>query len=132
MDVLFLLGRLVLGAFFVMNGLNHFRMAGAMAGYASSKGVPAPKVAVVATGIQLLVGGVMLILGWQVWLAALILIAFLVPVAFTMHNFWTVQDPMARAGETAHFGKNLALAAALLVILAYSLSTDWTAFALGR
>jgi len=132
MDVVFLLGRLILGGFFVMNAMNHFRMAGMMAGYAASKGVPAPKLAVVGTGLQMLVGGVMLILGWQVWVAALILVLFLIPVALMMHNFWTVQDQQQRMMEMVQFMKNLALAGALLMVMAYSYTTGWNTLALGR
>jgi uncharacterized membrane protein YphA (DoxX/SURF4 family) len=132
MDVVFLLGRLILGGFFVMNAMNHFRMAGMMAGYAASKGVPAPKLAVVGTGLQMLVGGVMLILGWQVWVAALILVLFLIPVALMMHNFWAVQDQQQRMMEMVQFMKNLALAGALLMVMAYSYTTGWNTLALGR
>lgn len=132
MDVVYLLGRIVVGGFFLMNAMNHFRQAQMMAGYAGSKGVPAPKLAVLGTGVQMLVGGLMLLLGWQVWVAALILILFLVPVAFAMHNFWAVQDPQARMMEMVQFMKNLAIAGALLMILAYSYATEWSALALGR
>jgi uncharacterized membrane protein YphA (DoxX/SURF4 family) len=132
MDVVFLLGRLILGGFFVMNAMNHFRMAGMMAGYAASKGVPAPKLAVVGTGLQMLVGGVMLILGWQVWVAALILVLFLIPVALMMHNFWAVQDQQQRMMEMVQFMKNLAIAGALLMVMAYSYTTGWNTLALGR
>ena len=40
MDWLFLIGRIVFGLFFVINGLNHFMMVSAMTGYTASKGVP--------------------------------------------------------------------------------------------
>ncbi len=132
MDAVFLLGRLILGGFFVMNAMNHFKMAGMMSGYAASKGVPAPKLAVLGTGLQMLVGGVMLILGWYVWVAALILVLFLVPVAFIMHNFWAVQDQQQRMVEMVQFMKNFAIAGALLMVMAYSYATDWSALALGR
>ncbi len=132
MDAVFLLGRLILGSFFVMNAINHFRMSGMMSGYAASKGVPAPKLAVLGTGFQMLVGGIMLILGWQVWVAALILVLFLVPVAFIMHNFWAIQDQQQRMIEMVQFTKNFAIAGALLMVMAYSYSTDWSSLALGK
>lgn len=132
MNVVYLLGRIVLGGFFLMNAMNHFRQSQMMAGYAGSKGVPAAKLAVLGTGVQMLVGGLMLLVGWQVWVGALILILFLVPVAFVMHNFWAVQDPQARMMEMVQFMKNLAIAGALLMILAYSYASGWSALALGR
>lgn len=34
-----------------------------------------------------------------------------------MHNFWTIEDPQARANEQAHFMKNMSLTGAALVLL---------------
>jgi len=42
-----------------------------------------------------------------------------------MHNFWAVKDPQMRMVEMVQFLKNLAIAAALLVVLAYSRATGW-------
>jgi uncharacterized membrane protein YphA (DoxX/SURF4 family) len=131
MNVVYLLGRIILGGFFIMSGISHFQRAEMMAGYAASKGVPAAKLAVLATGVQLLAGGLLLLLGWQVWLGALILVLFLVPTALIMHNFWTAQEPQARMTETVQFMKNLAIAGALLMIMAYSWGGS-SALALGH
>ncbi|MFZ8872141.1 MAG: DoxX family protein, partial [Candidatus Nanopelagicaceae bacterium] len=49
-------------------------------------------------------------------LGALLLAIFLVPTAFMMHNFWTIQDPQAKQGEMINFFKNLSLAGAALII----------------
>jgi|FaiFalDrversion2_1042247.scaffolds.fasta_scaffold10927_2 putative oxidoreductase len=125
MDILYLIGRIVLAVFFLFSAIGHFTRVQMMSGYARSKGVPLAPVAVVATGVQLAAGGVMLLLGWYVWVGSLILIAFLVPVALIMHNFWAVKDPQMRMVEMVQFLKNLAIAAALLVVLAYSRATGW-------
>jgi putative oxidoreductase len=132
MALLYLIGRIVVGGFFLMNGMNHLTKTEMMAGYAASKGVPAPKLAVVATGVQLLVGGLMILLGWYLWVGALILVLFLVPVALVMHNFWTVQDAQTRMVETIQFMKNLAIAGALLMLMAASYTTRWNPLALGQ
>jgi putative oxidoreductase len=52
-----------------------------------------------------------------------LLVIFLVPTAFVMHNFWAEQDPMAKANQMAHFLKNIALAAAVTMLAA---SPTWT------
>ncbi|MDR7435342.1 MAG: DoxX family protein [Armatimonadota bacterium] len=116
MDVLFLIGRIILGAFFILNGLFHFMRLDAMSQYASYKGVPAPKAAVAITGLMLLAGGLSILLGYKVTIGAWLLIIFLVPTAFIMHNFWTEKDPMSQGNQMAHFLKNLALAAAALLV----------------
>ncbi len=132
MDILYLVGRIIVGGFFLKNAMNHFSQAKMMSGYAASKGVPAPTLAVVGTGVQMLVGGLMILLGWYVWVGALILVLFLVPVAFVMHNFWTVQDGQMRMMEMVQFMKNLAIAGALLMVMAYSAATTWNPLALGQ
>lgn len=87
MEILFLVGRIVLGVYYLFNAFNHFRNLEMMTGYAASKGVPSPKLAVVATGVLLLLGGLSILLGYQPTIGVLLIVIFLVPVAFMMHNF---------------------------------------------
>ena len=131
MEALFVIGRVVAGLYFLFNALNHLVMGrGMLTGYAGSKGVPAPALAVVGTGVLLLLGGLSLLLGVYIWLGALLLIVFLVPVAFIMHNFWAVQDQQARMVEFVNFTKNLALAGLLLMVMAYDLGVARDALSL--
>lgn len=129
MDALFLVGRILVGLFYLMNALNHFRNVDMMSGYAASKGVPAPRAMVQLTGLMLLVGGLSILLGAYPTLGVAVVVVFLVVVAFWMHNFWTVQDPMQRMGEMVNFNKNLALAGSALMFLAipqpWPLSVGW-------
>jgi len=113
------LGRLLFSALFLRSAYNHFTQVQAMAGYARSVGhVPFPEAAVVVTGIMLLLGGLSILLGFHPRIGAALLFLFLVPVAFIMHAYWRLQDPMAKAGDAAQFWKNLALAGAALYIVA--------------
>lgn len=129
MDALFLVGRILVGLFYLMNALNHFRNVDMMSGYAASKGVPAPRAMVQLTGLMLLVGGLSILLGAYPTVGIAVVVVFLVVVAFWMHNFWTVQDPMQRMGEMVNFNKNLALAGSALMFLAipqpWPLSVGW-------
>ena len=103
-------GRVMFSAIFIMSGLGHLTHLQAMSGYAASKRVPAPSVFVVITGIMILVGGALILVNWHpVWGCALA-VAFLVPVAVIMHDFWNMTDPMQRAGERAQFMKNISMA----------------------
>ena len=45
MDTVFLVGRIVVGLYFLYAGYNHFKNLGFMSGYVASKGIPAPKLA---------------------------------------------------------------------------------------
>lgn len=88
-----------------------------MAGYAASKGLPQPKLATLASGVLILVGAVLVLLGLWGDLGALLLLIFLLPTAFLMHAFWKETDPMAKQMEMVQFNKDIALAGAALVLL---------------
>ncbi len=128
MEIAFLIGRIVLGIYYLFNAANHFMQLEMMSGYAGSKGVPAPKVAVVGGGLLLLLGGLSILLGYQPYIGVALIVIFLVPVAFMMHNFWAVEDQQMRMGEMVNFMKNIALAASALMFLA--IPTPWP-FSLG-
>lgn len=117
-STLFLIGRLLLGGYFIFSGFNHFSNLSMMAGYAQSKAVPSPKAAVAFSGLLLLIGGLSILLGVYPTVGTIALALFLIPVTFMMHAFWKVQDPMARMGEMVNFTKNLALLGATLMLLA--------------
>ena len=69
------------------------------------------------SGVMMLVGATLLIVNWHPHWGAALIILFLVPTAFLMHNYWSVADPMARASDSAHFWKNLTIAFALLLYI---------------
>jgi len=118
MDALFIIARVVLGLFFVFFGVSHFHSFKGMVGYSASKKIPAPTFAVALTGLLLIVGGVFIIAWWQVLAGVIMLAVFLLGTAVFMHNFWSETDGNTKAMQRIQFLKNIALAAALLVILA--------------
>ncbi|MEV0170389.1 DoxX family protein [Streptomyces sp. NPDC050803] len=117
MDVLVLIGRILFSALFLSGAVGHMTKTKAMAGYASSRGVPAPVPAVLGGGVLLLAGGVSVLLGVWADLGALLLAVFLVPTAVLMHAFWKETDAQARQMEMTHFQKDMALAGAALMLL---------------
>jgi len=117
-DVLVLIGRVVFALLFLGSGFGHLAQRQMMAGYAAGKGVPAANLMVPLTGLQLLVGALMVALGIWPDVGALLLVAFLAPTAFVMHGFWAETDPGAKAMEQTQFLKDLALAGAALVMFA--------------
>jgi putative oxidoreductase len=117
-SVLFVLGRILFGGFFIYSGINHFRMIGPMAGYAQMKGIPSPKAAVAFSGLLLLIGGLSVLLSLYPTIGVAALVLFLVPVSFSMHAYWKIQDPQMKMAEKVNFTKNLALLGATLLLLA--------------
>jgi len=116
-NILFLIGRIIVGGYFLMAAYNHFTKTGMMTGYAQSKGTPAPKLAVMGTGVLLLLGGASFLLGYHPTIGTGLLILFLLGVSFKIHAFWLVSDPMGRMNEQVHFGKNIVMIGFLLMTL---------------
>jgi putative oxidoreductase len=108
-------GKIGFVTFFVISGLGHLTHTKAMAGYAQSKRVPMPGAAVVVSGLMMLAGALMILFTWHAIWGAALLVLFLVPAAFLMHNFWVETDAMMKANQMAHFWKNLTLAAAAVL-----------------
>ena len=118
MEILFLIGRVIFGGYFIYNGINHFKNNVALTGYAASKGVLFPKYAVYLSGVLILLGGIGIVLGAYVKYAIVALCLFLIPVTFMMHQYWKATDPMQKSFEFVNFTKNLALLGAALMTLA--------------
>ncbi|MGW1076404.1 DoxX family protein [Streptomyces sp. NPDC002537] len=119
MDILVLIGRILFAFLFLGSAVGHLTKTKMMAGYAASKGVPAATAATAASGVLLLVGALSVLLGAWADLGALLLAVFLVPSALLMHRFWQETDPQARQQEMIHFQKDVALAGACLMLLAF-------------
>ncbi|ROP37907.1 DoxX family protein [Saccharothrix texasensis] len=115
MDVVALIGRILFVVLFFGSAMGHLTQTAAMAGYAASKGVPSAKAATFGSGVLMAIGGLMLLLGVWADLGALLLVLFLLPTAFLMHNFWKETDPQAKQVEMIQFNKDLALAGGALM-----------------
>jgi putative oxidoreductase len=118
MGILVVIGRLLFVALFLVSAYGHFTRRKMMAGYAASRGVPAAEFLVVATGVQMTVGSLMVALGVWPDLGALILFVFLMATAFWIHPFWKESEPQNRGMEQVQIYKDLALAGAALVMFA--------------
>jgi len=116
MRLIYGLGRLVVGGFFLYNGLNHLTHVDAMEGYAASKNTPSPRFDVEATGTLLVASGASMALGIKPALGALGAIAFLVAVTPMMHDFWAQTDPQQKQNEMVNFSKNVALLGATVAL----------------
>jgi putative oxidoreductase len=118
MEVAFLIGRIIIGLFWIQGGIAHFARKDSMIPYTRMKGVPFAEIAVLGTGALLLIAGLSILTGIYPVIAVAALIIFLVPVTFIMHNFWKVEDQMMKMNEMLMFMKNMALLGYTLVLLA--------------
>jgi putative oxidoreductase len=117
MQYLFYLARILFGGYFILNAFNHFKNVNSLVGYAQSQKVPNARLAVIGTGVLLLIGGLGILLWMFVPIAVLAITLFLIPVTFIMHPFWKIQDPMMRTMQYVNFTKNLALLGGALAFL---------------
>lgn len=118
MDVIFLIGRIIVGLYYIISAANHFMQLEMMSGYASSKNVPASKLAVIVSGLLLLIGGLSILTGFQPVIGVIALAIFFLPVTFMIHNFWAVEDEQMKMNEMINFMKNMGLLGSALMFLA--------------
>ena len=109
-----LIGRIFFSLIFLFTAFNHF--SGKTIAYAASQNVPFASVLVPASGIIATLGALSILLGYKARLGAWLIVLFLVPVTFMMHNFWTVTDPMMKQMQMAMFLKNISMLGAALLI----------------
>lgn len=109
-----LLGRVLFGLIFILSGLNHFSKHAIE--LAASQGVPLASLAVPASGIVALVGGLSILLGYRARIGAWMIVLFLVPVTFAVHKFWGIADPAIAQNQMIHFMKNLSMLGGALLM----------------
>jgi|SRR6185436_6270214 len=114
MKYLVLLGRLFYSAIFIGSGLGHFSSGTVQ--YAQMHGVPMGGFLVPFSGVLALLGGLSILLGYRTRIGAWLIVLFLVPVTFMMHDFWNVQESGLKLMQQAMFMKNLSLLGAALLI----------------
>lgn len=102
-----LVARILFSLIFIFAAVGHFKPE--EIAYAAAAGVPLAKLAVPASGLLSLAGGLSIALGYRAKLGGWALVVFLVPVTLMLHNFWSVTDPMLRQMQLAMFLKNVGL-----------------------
>lgn len=112
----FIVGRSLLGLYFLMPGVMKVTQFSGTLALMQSKGVPLAS-ALLPVTIALQIGlGLMLIIGKQLRLSALMLFGLTIVINVFIHNFWALQGAPEYAHELQNFIKNLGIAAGLLVL----------------
>jgi putative oxidoreductase len=106
-----LLGRVMIGAPFILSGLGKLMAHDATVGYIGSVGLPLPQVAWLIALLVEIGGGALLISGFRGRLVALIMALFALATAIFFHRNFADQNQMI------HFLKNVMLAGGLLQIV---------------
>ncbi len=109
-----LLGRVLFALIFITAAPNNFTKQ--TIAYAAAQGVPLASLAVPFSGLMTIAGGLSILLGYRARIGAWLIVLFLVPVTFMMHNFWAVADPMMKQIQMIMFLKNVSMTGAALFI----------------
>ncbi|EMA27051.1 DoxX family protein [Haloarcula japonica] len=112
-----LVGRVLLGFLFLYNGYNHFAGYEGRVGYAQYKGMPAPSLSVISSGVLLVLASIGIIAGIYPVISAGALAVFLIVATPLFHDFWSFEGE-DRQNELNHFLKNVGLLGGTLVLLA--------------
>jgi putative oxidoreductase len=115
-DTLALIGRILIAIIFIFSGLGKLFAPGATIGYIASVGIPAPVTGLVVSMALEILGGVLLIVGFQTRLIAALLAIYAIVTALFFHHAFGDQNQMF------HFLKNLAMAGGLVQIVAFGAS----------
>ncbi|MEP7300323.1 MAG: DoxX family protein [Caldimonas sp.] len=121
-----LVGRILLGLFFVMSGFEKVTGFQGTVGYIQSAGLPLPQVGAIVAILVELGGGLMLVFGLYTRWAAYALAAFSLVAGFLFHGFWAAPEAQ-KMGEFINFWKNVTIAGGMLVLAAFgpgSISLD--------
>ena len=115
-SLFFIMGRSLLGLYFIGPGLSKiFDFASTLA-LMRMKGVPFSSFLLPLTIAIQLLGGIFLILGKNLRLTAFMLFGLTIFINIFIHNFWALNGDPSQAHEMQNFVKNLAIAAGLLVL----------------
>ena len=126
-----LVGRLLIANIFIVSGFKKIAGFAGTAGYMAAKmGGLDPtlvKILLVATILIELVGGLLILIGWQARLAATAVLLWMIPVTWLFHAYWGLPADQMQA-QFIQFQKNLAIMGGLLYVIGFGPG----AFSLGR
>ena len=110
-----LLGRLAIGAIFVQSGFGKLVDFSAFAAGLAAQGLPFPTLWAAVAVLVEFGGGLAVVLGIRVRLAALFMVALTIMATLLSHHFWTMAGA-DRAQNYIHFMKNLAIIGGFLFL----------------
>lgn len=106
-------GRLLIAAIFIISGLGKIAAPEMTLGYIGSVGLPAPIIGYLLAIVVEVGGGILLVVGFQTRIVAVVMALFTVATALFFHRNFADQNQMI------HFLKNIAMAGGLLQVAAF-------------
>ncbi|HZQ73963.1 MAG TPA: DoxX family protein [Burkholderiales bacterium] len=103
-----LIGRVLLALIMVVYGVIKITSIPGTTGYMTKMGLPAPELFAWAAALIELVGGALLVIGWQTRKVAWFMVLYVVVATLIGHRFWDYEAAQ-RGAQMANFFKNLAI-----------------------
>ena len=122
-NICLLAGRLLMGTYFILPGLQKITNYQTMTDYMLTHNVPATAFLLPVTIIIQIVLGMAIIIGFKGRFAAFFLAGLTLIISIYMHDFWSMAEGLERSHETQNFFKNMGIMAGLLIIT--SIGTGW-------
>jgi putative oxidoreductase len=116
MDAGLLVGRIVLVLMFLFSGVIKFIDLSGTAAHIAGKGLSMPTVLAAAAGALEVIGGLMVVLGWQTRLAAVMLMVFTAVAGAIFHDFWNVPAGREQIDQMLHLWKNATICGGFLLL----------------
>nr|WP_297350006.1 DoxX family protein [uncultured Glaciecola sp.] len=113
-----LLGRFLLGVYFIVPGVQKITQYEFMAQYMSKHSVPFINELLPVTIVLQILLGIVIIVGFKAKLSAFLLAGMTLVISLYMHNFWNLPEGADVRHETQNFFKNMGVMAGLLVLSA--------------
>jgi putative oxidoreductase len=107
------LGRLLIAAIFIISGVGKIAAPALTQAYIASTGLPAPMLGYLLAILVEVGGGLLLVVGFQTRVVALVMTLFTVATAVIFHHDFADQNTII------HFLKNIAIAGGLLQVAAF-------------
>jgi len=124
-------GRVLLSVIFLLSGFQKLAGFGGTVGYMGSMGLPLPEIAAIVAILVECLGGILLVVGYQIRLIGLVLALWCIATGLVAHTQFADQNQMI------HFLKNVAMAGGFLQLFAFgagawSLDARWSSGQVGR
>ena len=113
-----LAGRLLMGAYFILPGVQKITGFDETTSYMEAHSVPMVSVLLPLTILVQLSAGAAIIVGYRGKFAAFILAGLTFIISIYMHDFWSMAKGMEQAHELQNFIKNIAIMSGLLIVAA--------------
>jgi putative oxidoreductase len=113
-----LVGRIFIGALFLVAGIGKVMGYAGTVGYMAKIGFPAPELMTILAIAAEVGGGILLIIGWKTRWVAWGLVIFVLIATFAAHRFWEF-DAAQMMNQRTQFLKNFAIIGGLLMLAAF-------------